>query len=213
MSYIKTNINFTPFHPRQINQIDDNYNFSQSQSNFNNKLNSFSNNNFNFNASKIVSNYQDIPSYNNMTNNNYYLNDNNYTSNSDEWNEFNFCYILINGLDEYSKDTFLNFLENQGINTRDIKIMDKYKIIIKFGDQKSRNDFMNEFNKVRQDFFGIEIRYINEEEYNRILNNNANKVSYRTSYYNNYMNESYKMIQLPKKKSNFQKFLDVFLNL
>ena len=213
MSYIKTNINFTPFHPRQINQIDDNYNFSQSQSNFNNKLNSFSNNNFNFNASKIVSNYQDIPSYNNMTNNNYYLNDNNYTSNSHEFNEFNFCYILINGLDEYSKDTFLNFLENQGINTRDIKIMDKYKIIIKFGDQKSRNDFMNEFNKVRQDFFGIEIRYINEEEYNRILNNNANKVSYRTSYYNNYMNESYKMIQLPKKKSNFQKFLDVFLNL
>ena len=213
MSYIKNNINFTPFHPRQVNQIDNNYSFSQSQSNFNNKLNSFSNNYFNFNASKIISNYQDIPSYNNTTNNNYYSNDYNYTSNYDETKEFNACYILVEGLDEYSKDTFLNFLENQGINPRDIKIMEKYKIIIKFGDQKSRNDFMDEFNKIRHDFFGIEIRYISEEENNRIINNNANKVSHRTSYYNNYMNDSYNMIQLPKKKSNFQKFLDVFLNL
>ena len=213
MSYIKNNINFTPFHPRQTNQVENNYNFSQSQSNFNNKINSFSNNNYNFNASKIVSNYQDIPSYNNMANNNYYSNDYNYTNDYEELNEFNSCYILINGLDEYSKDTFLNFLDNQGINTRDVKVLDKNKIIVKFGDQKSRNEFMNEFNKIKGDFFGIEIRYINEEENNSIINNNANKISHRTSYYNNYMNDSNNMIQLPRKKSNFQKFLEVFLNL
>ena len=214
MSYIKNNINFTPFHPRQTNQVENNYNFSQSQSNFNNKINSFSNNNYNFNASKIVSNYQDIPSYNNIiNNNNYYSNDYNYTNNNEELNEFNSCYILINGLDEYSKDTFLNFLDNQGINTRDVKVLDKNKIIVKFGDQKSRNEFMNEFNKIKGDFFGIEIRYINEEENNRIINDNANKISHRTSYYNNYMNDSNNMIQLPRKKSNFQKFLEVFLNL
>jgi hypothetical protein len=213
MSYIKNNINFTPFHPRQTNQVENNFNFSQSQSNFNNKINSFSNNNYNFNASKIVSNYQDIPSYNNISNNNYYSNDYNYTNDYEELNEFNSCYILINGLDEYSKDTFLNFLDNQGINTRDVKVLDKNKIIVKFGDQKSRNEFMNEFNKIKGDFFGIEIRYINEEENNRIINNNANKISHRTSYYNNYMNDSNNMIQLPRKKSNFQKFLEVFLNL
>ena len=213
MSYIKNNINFTPFHPRQTNQVENNYNFSQSQSNFNNKINSFSNNNYNFNASKIVSNYQDIPSYNNISNNNYYSNDYNYTNDYEELNEFNSCYILINGLDEYSKDTFLIFLDNQGINTRDVKVLDKNKIIVKFGDQKSRNEFMNEFNKIKGDFFGIEIRYINEEENNRIINNNANKISHRTSYYNNYMNDSNNMIQLPRKKSNFQKFLEVFLNL
>ena len=213
MSYIKNNINFTPFHPRQTNQVENNYNFSQSQSNFNNKINSFSNNNYNFNASKIVSNYQDIPSYNNMANNNYYSNDYNYTNDYEELNEFNSCYILINGLDEYSKDTFLNFLDNQEINTRDVKVLDKNKIIVKFGDQKSRNEFMNEFNKIKGDFFGIEIRYINEEENNRIINNDANKISHRTSYYNNYMYDSNNMIQLPRKKSNFQKFLEVFLNL
>ena len=213
MSYIKNNINFTPFHPRQTNQVENNYNFSQSQSNFNNKINSFSNNNYNFNASKIVSNYQDIPSYNKISNNNYYSNDYNYTNDYEELNEFNSCYILINGLDEYSKDTFLNFLDNQEINTRDVKVLDKNKIIVKFGDQKSRNEFMNEFNKIKGDFFGIEIRYINEEENNRIINNNANKISHRTSYYNNYMNDSNNMIQLPRKKSNFQKFLEVFLNL
>ena len=72
---------------------------------------------------------------------------------------------------------------------------------------------MNEFNKVRQDFIGVEIRYINEEENNRIINNNINKVSHRNSYYNNYMNDNNNMIQLPKKKSNFQKFWEVFLNL
>ena len=212
MSYIKNNINFTPFHPRQINQIDNVYNFSRSSNNFNNKLNSLSNNNYNFNASKIISNYQDISSStNNLANNNYYSND--YITNYEEENEFNNCYIFIKGLDEYSKNTFMNFLENQRINTRDIKIIDKYKIIIKFGDQKTRNDFMNEFNKVRPDFIGVETRYISEEENNRIINNNINKVSHRNSYYNNYMNNTNNMIQLPKKKSNFQKFLEVFLNL
>ena len=212
MSYIKSNFNFTPFHPRQINQIDNAYNFSRSSNNFNNKLNSLSNNNVNFNASKIISNYQDIPSSNNnISNNNYYSND--YLNNYDEENEFNNCYIFVKGLDEYSKNTFMNFLENQRINTRDIKVIDKYKIIIKFREQKSRNDFMNEFNKVRQDFIGVEIRYINEEENNRIINNNINKVSHRNSYYNNYMNDNNNMIQLPKKKSNFQKFWEVFLNL
>ena len=209
MSFIKSNINFTPIHPKQINQLDNSLILSQTQNNFNNRLNTYSN--YNFNASKIISNYQDLSSNNNNLKNNYYPND--YGNDFDEIKEFNSCYILIIGLDEYSKDTFLNFIENQRISTRDIKIFDKYKIIIKFLDERARNNFMNEFNKVKQDFIGVEITYINEEENNRLININANKISHRTSYYNNYMNNNSKMIQLPKKKSNFQKFLDVFLNL
>ena len=210
MSYIKNNINFTPFHPRQVNQLENNYTY-RSQANFNNKLNSFSNNNFNFNASKIISNDQETSTFTNNISNNYNTYNNNYMY--DEQNEYAPCFILVNGLDEYSKDTFFNFLENQQINPRNIKVLDKKKIIIQFPDQKTRNKFMEDYNNVKQNFIGVEIRYINEEEKDRIINNNANRMAHSYSYFNNYRNNSNNMIQMPKKKSNYQKFIDVFLNL
>lgn len=121
-------------------------------------------------------------------------------------------FILIEGLDEYSKDTFFNFLENQQISPRYIKVLDK-KIIIQFSDEKSRDNFREEYDKVKQNFIGIKMRYINEYENDRIINNNANRMAHSNSYFNNYRNNSNNMIQMPKKKTNFQKFIDVFLNL
>ena len=210
MSYIKNTFTFTPFHTRKFNQTDNNYNYNSNQSNFNNKINSFSNNNFNFNTSKIISNNQDISS-SNIINNNYYSTNN--RTIYDEQNEYNSYYILVNGLDEDLKETFFNFLENQKINPRDVKVINNYKVIIKFEDQKARSDFVENYNNVINDFIGVEIEFMDEEKKNRIINQNANKIAHSNAYYNNYMNDSLNMVQLPKKKSNFQKFIEVFLNL
>ena len=210
MSYIKNTFTFTPFHTRKFNQTDNNYNYNSNQSNFNNKINSFSNNNFNFNASKIISNNQDISS-SNIINNNYYSTNN--RTIYDEQNEYNSYYILVNGLDEDLKETFFNFLENQKINPRDVKVINNYKVIIKFEDQKARSDFVENYNNVINDFIGVEIEFMDEEKKNRIINQNANKIALSNAYYNNYMNDSLNMVQLPKKKSNIQKFIEVFLNL
>ena len=210
MSYIKNTFTFTPFHTRKFNQTDNNYNYNSNQSNFNNKINSFSNNNFNFNTSKIISNNQDISS-SNIINNNYYSTNN--RTIYDEQNEYNSYYILVNGLDEDLKETFFNFLENQKINPRDVKVINNYKVIIKFEDQKARSDFVENYNNVINDFIGVEIEFMDEEKKNRIINQNANKIAHSNAYYNNYMNDSLNMVQLPKKKSNIQKFIEVFLNL
>ena len=210
MSYIKNTFTFKQFHTRKFNQTDNNYNYNSNQSNFNNKINSFSNNNFNFNASKIISNNQDISS-SNIINNNYYSTNN--RTIYDEQNEYNSYYILVNGLDEDLKETFFNFLENQKINPRDVKVINNYKVIIKFEDQKARSDFVENYNNVINDFIGVEIEFMDEEKKNRIINQNANKIAHSNAYYNNYMNDSLNMVQLPKKKSNFQKFIEVFLNL
>ena len=210
MSYIKNTFTFTPFHTRKFNQTDNNYNYNSNQSNFNNKINSFSNNNFNFNASKIISSNQDISS-SNIINNNYYSTNN--RTIYDEQNEYNSYYILVNGLDEDLKETFFNFLENQKINPRDVKVINNYKVIIKFEDQKARSDFVENYNNVINDFIGVEIEFMDEEKKNRLINQNANKIAHSNAYYNNYMNDSLNMVQLPKKKSNIQKFIEVFLNL
>ena len=212
MSYIKNNFNFTPLQLKKVNQLENSYTYGRSQFNFNNKLNSYSNNNFNFNASKIISNDNETSTFSNNINNNYNYNTYNNNYEYDEHKEFAPLFILIEGLDEYSKDTFFNFLENQQISPRYIKVLDK-KIIIQFSDEKSRDNFREEYDKVKQNFIGIKMRYINEYENDRIINNNANRMAHSNSYFNNYRNNSNNMIQVPKKKTNFQKFIDVFLNL
>ena len=212
MSYIKNNFNFTPLHLKKVNQLENSYTYGRSQFNFNNKLNSYSNNNFNFNASKIISNDNEASTFSNNISNNYNYNTYNNNYEYDEHKEFAPLFILIEGLDEYSKDTFFNFLENQQISPRYIKVLDK-KIIIQFSDEKSRDNFREEYDKVKQNFIGIKMRYINEYENDRIINNNANRMAHSNSYFNNYRNNSNNMIQMPKKKTNFQKFIDVFLNL
>ena len=212
MSYIKNNFNFTPLQLKKVNQLENSYTYGRSQFNFNNKLNSYSNNNFNFNASKIISNDNEASTFSNNISNNYNYNTYNNNYEYDEHKEFAPLFILIEGLDEYSKDTFFNFLENQQISPRYIKVLDK-KIIIQFSDEKSRDNFREEYDKVKQNFIGIKMRYINEYENDRIINNNANRMAHSNSYFNNYRNNSNNMIQMPKKKTNFQKFIDVFLNL
>ena len=207
MPYIKNTFTFTPFHTRKFNQTDNNYNYNSNQSNFNNKINSFSNNNFNFNASKIISSNQDISS-SNIINNNYYSTNN--RTIYDEQNEYNSYYILVNGLDEDLKETFFNFLENQKINPRDVKVINNYKVIIKFEDQKARSDFVENYNNVINDFIGVEIEFMDEEKKNRIINQNANKIAHSNAYYNNYMNDSLNMAQLPKKNLIFKNLLKFF---
>ena len=94
-----------------------------------------------------------------------------------------------------------------------IKVLDKKRIIIQFSDQKSRIKFTEDYNNVKQNFIGVELKFISEAEKDRLINNNANRMSFGNSFFNNYRNNSNNMIQMPKKKSNYQKFWDVFLNL
>ena len=186
---------FTPIRTRfHDEQNTDSFNY-----NFNNE-----NNQFNF--AKNQNSFSGI-------NNNYFTNNyinNNYMENN---NIYNSCYILITGFDEHSKETLFNFISSKGINPRDIKIIENEKIIIKFLNQRYRNMFIEDFKEVQDTFFGVEIKLINENEKEKIINNNASRVIHNISYSNNYMNNNENMIKYPKNKSNLQKFLDVFLNL
>ena len=130
-----------------------------------------------------------------------------------EINSFNPYYILITNLDNYSKELFYNFIAQQGIMSRDLKNIGNNKIIIKFPNQRSRNEFLENYEKVQDNFYGVGIKFIDEKEKDKIINNKANMIIHNISYNNNYMNNDTNMIQLPDNKSNFQKFLDVFLNI
>ena len=202
MSYFNSDIKFTPIHPRHNNDLFIEKNIS-GYPNFNNNLN---NNLFNFN----------------QQNQNLYQKDNNYFQNSpfgfnkniiENNNLYNSCYILITKFDNYTKQSLNDFIYQQGISPRDIKYVRYDTIIIKFQNQRNRNEFINAFSKVKDNFYGVEIRFIDENEKDKIINNNANIINRNISYNNDYMNKNYNMIQLPQNKSNFQKFLDVFLNL
>ena len=186
---------FTPIHTRFNNEQNTNY-FNY---NFNNE-----NNQFNF--AKNQKSFSGI-------NNNYFTN--NYINNNFEENNniYNSCYILITGFDEHSKETLFNFINSNGINPRDLKIIENEKILIKFQNERYRNMFIDDYNKVKDNFFGVRIQFINENEKERIINNNASRVIHNISYSNNYMSNNENMVKYPKNKSNLQKFLDVFFNL
>ena len=193
---MSSNINFTPFHTR--------FNNEQNTNSFNYNLNN-ENNQYNFRKnqnsfSRINNNY--------FTNN--YINNNNYMENN---NMYNSCYVLITGFDEHSKETLFNFINSQGINTRDLKIIENEKILIKFQNERYRNMFIDDYEKVKDNFFGVKIQFINENEKERLINNNASRVIHNISYNNNYMSNNESMVKYPKNKSNLQKFLDVFFNL
>ena len=204
---------FTPISARNNNES---YNQNMFyNSNLRNRLN----NNF---PNKINLNEQNSNQYPNTFSNNKYNNlPNNpfssFSQNLDEINNiYSPCYILITKFDYQSKELLYNFISEQNLNSRDVKTVGNDKIIIKFPNQRYRNEFMYDYNKVKNSFFGVEIKFIDENEKERIINNNANRVIHNISYINNYMNNmnnNYNMVQLPPNKSNFQKFLDVFLNL
>ena len=193
---MSSNINFTPFHTR--------FNNEQNTNSFNYNLNN-ENNQYNFRKNQN--------SFSRINNNNYFSNNyinNNYMENN---NMYNSCYILITGFDEHSKETLFNFINSQGINTRDLKILENEKILIKFQNERYRNMFIDDYEKVKDNFFGVKIQFINENEKERLINNNASKVIHNISYSNNYMSNNESMVKYPKNKSNLQKFLDVFFNL
>ena len=193
---MSSNINFTPFHTR--------FNNEQNTNSFNYNLNN-ENNQYNFRKNQN--------SFSRINNNyfaNNYINNNNYMENN---NMYNSCYVLITGFDEHSKETLFNFISSQGINTRDLKIIENEKILIKFQNERYRNMFIDDYEKVKDNFFGVKIQFINENEKERLINNNASRVIHNISYSNNYMSNNENMVKYPKNKSNLQKFLDVFFNL
>ena len=178
-----------------------------------NNLN-YSPNNFQF-CNPFNSRIYSQNNYNIQKNNSYYSKDNLNEINNNNPNinyEYNKCYILITKFDNYSKDALYNFIEQQGIYSRDIKIFNN-KIIIAFPNLKSRQQFINEYNKVSDNFYGLELKFIDENEKEEIINNNTNRIIHNISYNNNYINNENNMIQLPPRKSTFKKFLDVFFNL
>ena len=199
-------IKFTPIHPRLKNRAFDQY-ISANDTNFTNQLN----NNYLDNFQENYSQYQDSYFGNNFVNR---PNQNNMFSFNADNNIYNSCYILITGFDKCTKELLGQFLEQNEIDTRNIKLIGNDKIIVKFQNQNLRNDFIKEFNKIKVggNFYGVKLKFIDENEKDRIINNNANRVFRNITYNNNYSDNN-NMIQLPRNKSNFQKFLDVFLNL
>lgn len=205
------NINFTPIPITSIQNSKDKNLFNK---------NTFLNcpNPYNRSDNYISSNYNQIYKSNfaghirNTNNINSYFENNNENSNENN-NIYNSCYILISKFDNCSKKMLVDFISQQKIDSRDIKMIGNDKIILKFQNQIYRNKFINEYNKVRDNFFGIEIKFIDEKERDIIFNNNANKTSHKISYNYNFVNYENNIMNYQQNKSNFQKFLDVFLNL
>ena len=190
---MSSDIKFTPFRTKYNNEENTNY-FNYNYNNENNQYNFRRNQN----------------SFSGM--NNSYLANNYINNNIGENSIYSSCYILITGFDEQSKETLLNFIDSKGINPRDLKILEYEKILIKFQNERYRNMFIDDYNKVKDNFFGVKIQFISENEKERIINNNASRVIHNISYSNNYMSNE-NMAKYPKNKSNLQKFLDVFFNL
>ena len=206
MSTFNSNFKFTPIHSRYNNDFS-NQKIMLNNSNFNNRLINNFEDCFKYNRS----NY--FQKQNTFENNNPYFKDN-YPNNSKGNDDlYNSCYIVITNFDKYLKGLLYNFFGQQGISSKDFKNVGNDKIIIKFQNQIYRNEFMNNYHKIKDNLYGVRIQYIDENEKEKIMNNNANRVIHNISYINNYMDNDYNLAQLPPNKSNFQKFLDVFLNL
>ena len=208
-----SSLNFTPIH---ASQSKDRFNQNILLNNSNLKKN-FNNNysyNLNLNQQNFLQNQNRFTTNNINSFQNNKVNYENSFNNLSEINSFNPYYILITNLDNYTKESFYNFIAQQGIVSRDLKNIGNNKIIIKFPNQRSRNEFLENYEKVQDNFYGVGIKFIDENEKDKIINNKANMIIHNISYNNNYMNDNdTNMIQLPENKSNFQKFLDVFLNI
>ena len=207
-----SSIKFTPIRPRQSNDRF-NQNILLSNSNINDKFKNYYSDKSNLNQQNSI-NYQNPF----KQNNNNYLKSNkiNYEYNLDNLNEINDLnpyYILITNFDNYTKELLNNFIAQQGIISRNLKNIGNDKIIIKFQNQRSRNEFIKNYEKVQDSFYGVRIKFIDEKEKEIIINNNANRIIHNICYNNNYMNNDINMSQWPEYKSNFNKFLDIFLNL
>ena len=210
-------IKFTPINFPQNNKLFKS-NHVQKSLNINQKLNINSSNILN---RKHQNKYTQSQNFNSIGNLSYFqnnvINDNNINIANPKYNEINniyvTCYILIMKYDKCAKKLLFNFFEQQKLNSGDIKTVGDDKIIIKFQNQIYRNEFINAYNKVKDNFFGVELKFIDEEERDRIVNNAANRTFHRISYNNNFINNESNLIHLPQEKSWFQKFIDVFLNL
>lgn len=176
-----------------------------------------------FNYYGRINNSQNISSP--FTNNNIYEFNNNNNVNPN--NIIKDCYIQVTGFDPWNKPIFEEFLFREGIANNDIKILGNEKIIVTFHGNRQRDQFLNNYQNVKEQFVGVEISYMDENDYQNVINcsNNITKArgingrendnyGYGSGDYDNcYGNNGNERVALPQQKTGWQKFLDVFLNL
>ena len=189
--------------------------------NFNSSVNFFSKSNANNNAIN-KSNLQPVQEYNfNNSNINNYRYDsfqqNPLALNSYGNNNIVNCYILISGFDINQKSLLYNLFESSKIEQRNIKILNKNQIILCFANPTERINFIEKFQNVQDSFIGVKCQFIEENDYNTIVDNNTNLINHNLTYSRsidvNGYNYNDETVECPKKKNKLQKFLDVFFNL
>lgn len=221
MSSFAKNIKFTPIRRNNRESNSSNMFYSPSTNKNNNYKFNYSDNFSNSNS--VMRNEQNFNNYFNNysinSKNNYYPRKSQNSSYSNfnvyQFNENNIktsnCYILISGFDNYTRDILNNFLEQQLIGTHDIKTIGNDKMLVKFQGENHRNNFIDKYQTNKEQFLGVVIQYLDENDYNRLINDSVVRSNNNISY-NNYTNNN-EIMQLPRPKSNLQKFLDVLLNL
>ena len=161
--------------------------------------------NSNYNINSFVNPANRLSSISRM---NFY--NNGYNSNIPENNQT--YYILFKIFDNNTKRIFFNFID-QHMTSKDIKTVGEEYIILQFSTTQERNEFINKYNKIKDQFYGINAKYINQDERDKIINLYSNRSYLNKNHNNNYIENNKESIMLPVKKSGFQKFLEVFLNL
>lgn len=242
----KNEINFTPIQFNKHNDLNNNY-FNNNRLNNSNESffknssyfsqNMFTHrkpNNYNSNSNKCVnffanSNRKNLNnvdtiqeySYGNILNeknklnafnqfNQFQLNNNNFSEN---------VYIQFSGFDNNQKKSLYYFLQNYQFEPRNIKQINHDKIILYFPNSYSRNNFIEKYQKIQDNFIGVIVKFLNEDEYNKIVNNNSNMINQNLNFSrNNFMdingfNYTDETSEYPKKKTNLQKFLEVLFNI
>ena len=154
-------IKFTPINFPQNNKLFKS-NHVQKSLNINQKLN---NNSSNILNRKHQNKYTQSQNFNSIGNLSYFQNNgvnvNNINIANPKYNEINniygTCYILITKYDNCAKKLLFNFFEQQKLNSGDIKTVGDDKIIIKFQNQIYRNEFINAYNKVKDNFLVLSL--------------------------------------------------------
>lgn len=205
-NYNNTNINFLPYKPTSINNNQlQNKNFTLNSPFFQEKQNNMNNN--------INNSSFDNQLYNNQRNNNtiktQFSSINEYQFNLNK-NNSNPVYLCISGYDEFMKKTLLNFLERQNISNSDIRIIGGDKILITFHYEEKKFQFMRDYQEIREQFIGVDVREIDRNEYNNSINNIVTRGSANMGYDDN--DEINEVLSLPPRRSTWEKFLDVFFN-
>ena len=161
------------------------------------------------------SNYQTGPINNTRYNPYYNQRQSTYTNNYPQQSKEPSC-ILVSGIsdnDSYLYNYFANFGDIELYN----KNIKNSCMIIKYKDPNSLRRAMNGWNKDYSRFNGVSIRIIDEEQQNSIIQQSEGENMLYNEYGANeekyYAGASMGNYGYSEKKTKWEKFLDVFLNL